>query len=216
MKKTKVLLCWSGGKDCALAFYYLKVNPEIELIGLICTVSASDRVGLHGVRKDLITKQAALMSLPVYFIYTSIENYEEDFLTGIKSLKNRSIQFDNIAFGDIFLVDLRLYREKILKTIAIQPIFPLWLTPTKEISKKIIELKIEAVIICINHNILDVSLLGKKYSQIINSLGAADICGENGEFHTFVYNAPFFSSEIIYSHGETVRNNFNSFLELVN
>ncbi|RTK96282.1 MAG: adenine nucleotide alpha hydrolase [Neisseriaceae bacterium] len=202
----KTLLSWSGGKDCTLALYYLKNNPKIELVGLVCTISQFDRVGLHGTRKNLITKQAESLDLPVHFIITSADNYESDLLNGLQSLRNNNIKFESIAFGDIHLAELKSYREKILHRLNISAIFPLWQIPTHEISKQIIEINIKAILVCINNKLLGKNFLGKEYSNIVNELHNVDICGENGEFHTFVYSAPFFAHKIDVSAGQMIEN----------
>ncbi len=211
---TTVLLAWSGGKDCALALYYLLTNPNIKVGGLICTISSFNRVGLHGTNINLIKKQAELVNLPAYFISTGADTYKEDFLNGITSIKSNGVIFDSIAFGDIFLADLKLYREQMLQEIGITPIFPLWAISTPEVSRQIIKYGIEAIIICINHNLLAPSILGQKYAEVINDLHDVDICGENGEFHTFVVNAPFFTGRINYHIGHIKKSSFNSYLDI--
>lgn len=210
----RVAVSWSGGKDCSLTLYHLKNDPNVELVGLICTVSIYERVGLHGTKVDLIKKQAELINLPVYFILTNADSYENDFLIGVENLRTNGLEFETIAFGDIFLADLKTYREKMFRKINITPIFPLWGKSTKDISRQLVELQIESILVCINHKLLDFSLLGQKYSEIINKLQHVDLCGENGEFHTFVYNAPFFVQEISYNTGQVVKNEFNSYLDI--
>lgn len=215
LNKTKTLLSWSGGKDCTLALYYLKNNPKIELVGLVCTISQFDRVGLHGTRKSLIVKQAESLNLPIYFITTSANNYESDLLNGLINLRNNNIVFESIAFDDIHLAESKSYREKLLQKINISAIFPLWQIPIMEISQNIIKLNIESVIVCINNKLLDQSFLGKEYSNIINELTHIDVCGENGEFHTFVYSAPFFNKDIHYAVGKTLIEKYNSYIDIL-
>ncbi len=172
----KTLLSWSDGKDCALALHYLRTNSNTELVRLVCTISSFDRVGLHGTKKNLISKQAESLNLPVYFIITSADKYESDLLNGLQSLRNNNIKFDSIAFGDIHLAELKSYREKILRRINISTTFPLWQIPTHEISKQIIELSIKAILVCINNKLLGKNFLGKEYSNIVNELHNVDIC----------------------------------------
>lgn len=208
---TKVLMSWSTGKDSAYALYQLmQLKKEYEVIGLLTTVAKiHDRTSIHGVRRKLLEEQAKRVGLPLYVMEIpspcSIETYEsvmKTFLTTHIVTANVS----HIAFGDLFLENIRQYRETKLAATTIKPLFPLWHQDTRSLAYKIIEAGFKPVVTCIDPKKLDTSFVGRVFDKdFLKDLpGEIDPCGENGEFHTFVYDAPMFSSPIQISRGKTV------------
>jgi uncharacterized protein (TIGR00290 family) len=214
--KNKVLTSWSTGKDGAYALYQLiQLKNEFEIIGLLTTVSkVHDRTSIHGVRRKLLEEQAKSVGLPLYVVEIpspcSIEIYDslmKNFLTSQIVTTNVT----HIAFGDLFLENIRQYRETKLSATTIKPLFPLWRQDTKFLAHKIIDAGFKAVVTCIDPKKLDPSFVGRVFDKdFLRDLPSEiDPCGENGEFHTFVYDAPMFSNPIQISVGKTVvRNGF--------
>jgi len=207
MKKT--LMSWSSGKDSAWALYQLQKNPEIELVGLFCTVNREfDRVAMHGVRIDLLKEQAKSIGLPLQIIEIpnpcSNEIYEK--IMGEFTRKCIEEKIDHFAFGDLFLKDVRQYREDKLKGTGIKPIFPIWGIPTPELSKKMIASGLRTVITCIDPKQIPENFIGKEFDyNFLDSLpNSVDPCGENGEFHSFVFDGPMFKNKIEIQLGEIV------------
>ncbi len=199
--KKKTLLSWSSGKDCTYALMKLQQDPEIDLAGLFCTVnSEAERVAMHGVRRELLVEQSKKIGLPIKIIDLpspcSHEIYCEIMKNFIKEAKEEGV--DCFAFGDLFLEDVRNYRIDNMAGSGIEPIFPIWGTETGKLSRKLIDLGIKTKISCIDTRKVEKSFAGKDYDrEFLNSLPRnVDPCGENGEFHTFVYDAPIFSSQI--------------------
>ncbi len=207
-------MSWSSGKDSAWALHKLQQNPEIEVVGLFCTVNSQfDRVAMHGVRVELLLQQAESIGLPMELIELpypcSNEAYENIMGEFVEKAKNRDI--DYFAFGDLFLDDIRNYRVEKLKDSGIEPIFPLWGLPTDTLSREMIHYGLRTLITCIDPKQTPRHCIGREYNeQFLDSLPkSVDPCGENGEFHSFVYDGPMFTSPIQVSIGETVdRDNF--------
>ncbi len=205
----KVLLSWSGGKDSALALFELQKAGEQRVVSLLTTVTeAYDRISMHGVRRSLLERQAQSLGLPLEQIRISPQcvnsEYEEKMATALGGhLKNGVRQ---VAFGDIFLEDLRQYREKNLARIGMTGLFPLWKRDTRELIRTFLELGFLAVVVCVDPKMLDSSFAGKPLDEdFLRRLPAnVDPCGENGEFHTFVHAGPNFREEIQFSPGEIV------------
>lgn len=207
--KKKVLMSWSSGKDSAWALYQLQKDPRVELVGLFCTVNKKfDRVAMHGVRVELLKKQADALGLPIEILEIpypcSNEAYEEVMRNFTERCKNN--QVDTIAFGDLFLEDIRQYRVDKLKDTDLEPIFPIWGIPTKELAKTMIDSGLRTVITCLDPRKVPKELAGKEFSE--DFLGklpeTVDPCGENGEFHSFVFAGPMFKNSIDIKVGEVV------------
>ena len=208
--KRKTLMSWSSGKDSAWALYQLQKDPNIELAGLFCTVNKEfDRVAMHGVRVELLQKQADSIGLPLEIIEIpypcSNEQYEKTMSLFIERAKENSIE--QIAFGDLFLEDIRDYRIEKLQGSGIEPIFPIWGIPTDVLSKQMVDSGLRTIITCVDPRKLSNNFAGKEYTHdFLNLLpGGIDPCGENGEFHSFVFDGPMFNTPININVGDVVK-----------
>lgn len=208
MKPIKAIFSWSGGKDSSLCLYFILKQKKYEIISLLTSVNGNNkRVSLHGVHQDLIQAQADVLNLPVKFIY-ALEGNNEEYE---KRMKDALLEFRNkgantVIFGDIFLEDLRLYREQQLAKINMNAVFPLWKKNTNNLVRKFIDLKFESIVCCINDAYLKQLDVGKKINlKFIKGLPKdVDPCGENGEYHSFCYKAPIFKKSINITQGENI------------
>lgn len=206
---TRAYLNWSGGKDSALALWEIQKQKKAQVEYLLTSINIfHNRVSMHGVRRELIEAQAASLNIPLTAVelpeQPSMQEYESAMIQKINWLKKQGITHS--IFGDIFLEDLKKYREDKLNEMDIKPVFPLWKRDTKELMKKFLDSGFKAVIVCINEKLLDKSFCGRDLDeQFCNDLPpGVDICGENGEFHTFVYDGPVFRNPVNFEKGETV------------
>ena len=200
----KVLFSWSGGKDSALALYSIKQNKEFEITSLLTTVTADyDRISMHGVRRELLEKQAESIGIPLEKVIISRKSRNAEYEQKMKEvlLRNKNCGVSLVAFGDIFLEDLKKYRESNLAKI-----FPLWKQKSYILAKKFIELGFKAIITCVDSKQLDGRFCGKEFdAALLSELPKnVDPCGENGEFHSFVYSGPIFKEKIPFKKGEIV------------
>ena len=207
--KRKALMSWSSGKDSAWAFHKLQQNPEIDIVGLFCTVNKEfDRVAMHGVRVELLQKQAKSIGLPLEIIEIpnpcSNSEYEKIMGQFVERVKIAKIEY--FAFGDLFLEDIRNYREEKLQGSGIKPIFPIWGIPTDELSREMISNGLRTVITCINPKQIPKEFVGREFDEsFLDSLSETiDPCGENGEFHSFVFDGPMFKEQIEITVGDIV------------
>jgi len=196
-----VLLSWSSGKDSAWALHLLSQRNDLRVAGLITTFNhAADRVAMHAVRRNLAEAQAARAGLPLWPVELpwpcSNAVYEELMAALCKRAVAEGIAA--IAFGDLYLTDVRAYREKQLTGTGLEPLFPVWGIPTRQLAVDMIGAGVRAKLTCVDPSKLDKSYAGCEFDRkFIDSLPAGiDACGENGEFHTFVYDAPVFSNPI--------------------
>jgi len=192
-----VLLAWSGGKDSALALDALRADATVRVVGLITTVTAGyERISMHGVRRTLLAAQAAAVGLPLIEaripVRASNDAYEAAFAEALVPVRARGVV--RVAFGDLFLADVRAYRERQLAALGMQPMFPLWLRDTGALAREFIARGFEAVLVCVDPAKIDPSFAGHLFdAALLRDLpSGADPCGENGEFHTFVFNGPGF------------------------
>lgn len=217
----KILFSWSGGKDSALALHSLMNNNEFEIVALLTTVTSGyDRISMHGVRLQLLEKQAESIGLPLEKVMiskkSSNEEYEEKMEDALLKYKNEGVV--SVAFGDIFLEDLKKHREENLSKIGMKGIFPLWKQNSYILAKKFIDLGFKAIITCVDGKQLDGRFCGRAYdTSLLSDLPKnVDPCGENGEFHTFVYAGPIFKDEIPFTKGGIVlRDNQFHFCDLI-
>lgn len=200
---------WSGGKDSALALHKILQANEFEVKYLLTSVNAHwQRISMHGVRRELLKKQAEAVGIELVEILLpempSMEIYENELNETLDFLVERGVTHS--IFGDIFLRDLREYRERQLQSKNLTAVFPLWQTPTGELIKEFIALDFKAVTVCVDTGVLDESFCGRTIDEkfVADLPDAVDVCGENGEFHSFVYDAPFFKRKVEIEIGETI------------
>lgn len=209
----KILFTWSGGKDSALALYELQKSRQFEIAALITTVTTDyDRVSMHGVRNMLLEQQVNSLGYCLEKVQLNKDAPDGEYEAKIGEVFNsyRQKGVSSVAFGDIFLEDLRTYREDNLAKVKLKGLFPLWKRNTEELALKFIELGFKAVISCVDSEFLDRSFAGRAFDKkFLSELPEnVDPCGENGEFHSFVFDGPIFRDKILYEEGNIVlRNN---------
>ncbi|OGO08792.1 MAG: ATP-binding protein [Chloroflexi bacterium RBG_13_60_13] len=205
----KVVLTWSGGKDSALALYELQTNSDYEVCALLTTVTEDfDRVSMHGVRTTLLGRQARSLGFPLERVNISGKSSDEEYESKMKEMltRYRRMGVSSVAFGDIFLDDVRKYRERNLAKIGMSGLFPLWRKGSKRLANRFIDLGFKAVVTCVDSEVLDASFAGRVFDrQFLADLpSSVDPSGENGEFHSFVYDGPIFRRKIRCEKGEIV------------
>ena len=207
--KEKTILSWSGGKDSALALYKTQEARDYEIVSLLTTITEGyDRSSMHGIRRRLIEQQACSIGIPLEKVplsrVSSNEEYESRMREILGQQKRKGVF--KVVFGDIFLEDVRRYREERLTSIGMKGVFPLWGKDTAELARTFLRLGFKAVITCVDSEQLDPCFAGRAFDEhMLASLPAqTDPCGENGEFHSFVYDGPIFRHAIPFSKGEVV------------
>jgi uncharacterized protein (TIGR00290 family) len=217
-KTERALLSWSGGKDSALALYEMKKG--FEVVSLITTVTEGyERISMHGIRKELLARQAKAARLEVAEVRipktASNEIYEEQFKRTLLNFKARGIR--KIAFGDLFLQDIRSYRERLVNGLEMKCLFPIWGRDTREAAKFIIKTGFRAIICTVDPSKLGMEFCGREFDERFLSEipDTVDPCGENGEFHTFVYSGPIFDEEIGVRVGEVVKRDGFYFVDIL-
>jgi uncharacterized protein (TIGR00290 family) len=217
----KVLFTWSGGKDSALALYEIQMPNGYEISALLTIVTEGyERISMHGVRSILLERQAESIGLPVEKIYItgSVSDKEYEAKMRDKLLKYRRQGVFSVAFGDVFLRDVRKYREENLAKIGMRAIFPLWKRDSIELAQTFIALGFRSVITCVDSTVLDRRFAGRDFDeQFLRDLPPeVDPCGENGEFHSFVYDGPIFDKRISHRKGRVIlRDNRFYFCDLM-
>lgn len=209
----KAYLNWSSGKDSALSLYRTSKDTKFSVEKLITTISSEyRRVSMHGLREELLQKQAKSIGIPLEVIelpeMSSMSTYDCTMNQLMERLEIAG--FRKAIFGDIFLEDLRRYRESKFKTTSIQPVFPLWKEDSRKLMNEFIELGFKAIVVCTNSTYLDDSFCGRVLdNSFVEDLpGNVDPCGENGEFHTFVYDGPIFKYPVSFDIGQKVRKTY--------
>jgi uncharacterized protein (TIGR00290 family) len=207
MKRT--LLSWSSGKDSGWSLHLLRQQKEYEIVGLLTTFNqAANRVAMHAVRRSLVEAQANAAGIPLWAVDLPWPCTNADYECIMKEACKAAIQagIECIAFGDLFLTDIRSYREKQLKNSGLQPIFPVWGLPTGELARSMIESGVRAKLTCVDPKLLAPEFVGREFDEQLLSEFPSEIdpCGENGEFHTFVYAGPMFGSDLSVEVGEIV------------
>ena len=204
----KILMSWSSGKDSAWALHVLR-RDGLAVAGLLTSINATaDRVSMHGVRTEILRAQAAAAALPLTIIPLPWPCTNAVYEARMRAAVDGAVAdgFTHVAFGDLFLEDVRRYREERLAPLGMQPIFPLWGRDTRELARVFIDDGFRAVVVCVDTTLLDASFSGREYdaSFLAELPAGVNPCGENGEFHTFVYDGPLFRERVELSIGETV------------
>lgn len=205
----KAVVAWSGGKDSALALYETLSSGRYEVVELLTTVNRDyDRISIHGVRRVLLEQQAKALGIPLEKTFiskgASDAEYENEFLKALKRQRDSGVS--SVVFGDIFLEDVRKYRERILATAGMNGVFPLWKKDTQALARRFVSLGFKAVITSVDSNVLGKDFVGREYDErFLSDLPEnVDLCGENGEFHSFVYDGPIFHERVSFVKGERV------------
>ena len=211
--KTKALLSWSGGKDCAAALGRVLAKGRLDVAAIVTTVTAGyDRISMHGVRAGLLREQARALGIPLEEAVIPQEASNEAYEAALESvLLHYRGSITKIVYGDIFLEDVRKYREEHLRRLGFECEFPIWGIDTRELAQEFIEAGMRAVVVCVDGEALGGEFAGREYDRdFLSSLpDGVDPCGENGEFHTFVFLSPKRVSFLLFRCGETYVNVIN-------
>jgi uncharacterized protein (TIGR00290 family) len=214
-----ILFCWSGGKDSALALHALRQRADVRVTGLLTTVTEDyDRISMHGVRRELLLQQAEALGLPLHEVRIPPQCvnpiYESRMAKALRIQLVEGVRI--IAFGDIFLEELREYRERNLAKLGMRAIFPIWKRDTRALAREFCQQGFRAIAVCIDPKKLDRSFAGRELTaDFFSDLPSrVDPCGENGEFHTFVFAGPIFSKAIGVHRGEVVDRDGFTFCDL--
>jgi len=205
----QILFSWSGGKDSALALYEIQKTGKYQIAALLTTVTQDyDRVSMHGVRRVLLEQQAESLGLPLEQILITNHATNAEYETEMRALleKYKKLGVNAVVFGDIFLEDLKKYREDNLAQIGMRGLFPIWKRGSRELARAFIALGFQAITTCVDSQHLDRGFVGRLFDeQFLSELPASvDPCGENGEFHSFAFDGPIFRKKIGIAKGEVV------------
>ena len=216
----KVIFAWSGGKDSAMSLYEIQKSKKYEIVSLLTTITEDyDRVSLHGVLRSLVEQQAHSLGLPIHevFISKSCSNEEYDAkMMGVLT-KFKQAGVSSVVFGDVFLEEVRKYREDNLSKLGMEGIFPIWGRDTAELTRSFIALGFQAVVTCVDSKVLDKRFVGRMLDKhfLAELPPNVDPGGENGEFHSFVFDGPIFKERIAYTLGELVLRDSFYFCDLL-
>jgi len=206
-----VLVAWSGGKDSALALREIVGDARYRVAALLTTVTAEyDRISMHGVRRSLLHRQAESLGLPLEEVVISPgatnDEYETNMGGALAALRTRISGLDTVVFGDLFLADIRAYRERMLARLGLRGLFPLWLRDTRSLAHEFVRLGYRAVLVCVDGAQLAAEFAGREFdADLLRDLPPdVDPCGENGEFHTFVYAGPGLREPVSHERGPLV------------
>ena len=220
MTRARVLLAWSSGKDSAFALHVLRQRDDVEVVGLLTTVNEThDRVAMHAVRRTLLEAQAAAAGLPLTLVRIphpcSDVAYEAAMGRALEEARASGVV--GVAFGDLFLEDIRRYREEKMVGTGLRLLFPLWGRPTAGLAREMLEAGLKARITCVDPRVLAGSFAGREFDlPLLADLPAGvDPCGENGEFHTFAWNGPMFGRPVPVRGGEVVARDGFVFADLL-
>ena len=219
-EREPVLFCWSGGKDSAMALHALAQDPLMRVVALLTTVTEGyDRISMHGVRRELLQRQAESIGLPLHEVFIPPECinsiYEARMEAALRMHFKNGVR--KVAFGDIFLEDLRAYREKNLARIGMTALFPIWKRDSRELIESFHAHGFRSIAVCVDPKVLDRSFAGRELdASFFADLPAhADCCGENGEFHTFAFDGPIFKEAVRFQLGERVERDSFVFCDLL-
>lgn len=206
--KEKVVLSWSGGKDSTLALYELMTQGNWEITLLTTITEKYERVSMHGVREYLVERQARSLGLVLEKVYITPGCTNEEYGRKMEEVMTRykMLGIRKVAFGDIFLEDVKKYREENLKKAGLEAVFPLWGRDTREVANLFIDLGFKSIITCVDTKVLDGSFSGRFFNKelLADLPESIDPCGENGEFHGFVFDGPIFRDKIEITVGQKV------------
>lgn len=218
--RPKALVAWSSGKDSAWALHEIRHAGEVEVVGALTTITAAfGRVSVHGVREELLMQQLDAAGLPAIIVRIPCpcpnDIYEREMAAAMKQALAQGIT--HVAFGDLFLEDVRRYREERLRPIGMTPLFPLWGRPTNALAREMIAAKVEARIVAVDLTQLPAGFAGRRFDRSLldDLLSGIDPCGENGEFHTFVAAGPMLRRAIAVTTGETVERDGAAYADLL-
>ena len=216
----KVLCSWSSGKDSALALYEIQKYERYEVVSLLTTVTEDyDRVSMHGVPRALVEQQAESLGLPLHKVFIPRDCPEEEYEARMKEtlLRFKDDGISAVVFGDIFLEWIKEYREKNLSQLGMKPLLPIWGRDTAELTESFITLGFKAVVTCVDTRVLDKSFLGRIIDESFTAQLPPEIdpAGENGEFHSFVFDGPIFTERIAYKLGKQVSKDSFHFCDLL-
>ena len=217
---TNVLLSWSSGKDSAWALYLLSKRTDVRVVALVTTFNrAADRVAMHAVRRSLVQEQAKRVGLPLWAVDLPWPCSNADYEALMRAVCQRAMKegIHAMAFGDLFLQDIRAYRERQLEGTGLEPLFPVWQIPTTQLARDMLDAGVRAKITCVDPAQFDRAFAGRDYdAELLAELPKhVDPCGENGEFHTFVYDSPMFTEPIGVETGEIVERDGFVFADVV-
>jgi len=208
---TPILLAWSGGKDSTLALERLRADPRWHVAGLLTTVTSGyERIAIHGVRRSILQRQAGALDVPLIEAHippqSSNEVYEAAFAQALAQARERTPAIADVAFGDLFLADVRAYREALLARLGWRGVYPLWGEDTAQLARHFIARGHRAILSCVDTQQLDAAFCGRAFdAALLADLPAScDPCGEHGEFHTCVHDSPLFAAPIALTRGERV------------
>jgi len=215
MSKIDAYMNWSGGKDSSLCLHKIIKEGKYQVKYFLTSVNkAHNRISMHGVRTELLWQQASSVGIPLKLIelpeHPDMEEYEREMKKKVNEISEEGIR--HAIFGDIFLEDLRKYRENKLQQLGIQGVFPLWKQPTQKLMEEFLDLGFKAIIVCVNEKFLDKSFCGRLIDRsLMKDLpSTTDVCGENGEYHSFVFDGPIFKSPVLFEKGEIVYKEYKS------
>jgi uncharacterized protein (TIGR00290 family) len=215
-----ILFCWSGGKDSAMALHRVLQERRHRVASLLTTITEQyDRISMHGVRRILLERQAESLGLPLHKVFIPPQCINPIYEARMEEALRIHLAdgVSRVAFGDIFLEDLRVYREQNLARVGMSAVFPIWKRDTRELASSLLQAGFRAIVVCVDLKVLDASFAGRFLdSEFFGDLPPnADPCGENGEFHTFVFDGPIFAEPIGFSVGEKVVRDSFCFCDLV-
>ncbi len=219
VRPLKVLVSWSSGKDSAWMLHVLKEDRSIEIGGLLTTMNEQfDRVAMHAVRRRLVEAQAEAAGVPLRTVPLPWPCTNEQYEERMRDAVSRAVAegFTHVAFGDLFLEDVRKYREERLAGTGLQPLFPIWGSPTDQLAEQMVDSGLRSVLTCVNPRLLDRSFAGRQFDRsLLTDLPAGvDKCGERGEFHSFAWDGPMFDRPVAVQLGDIVERDGFVFADL--
>ena len=216
----RILLSWSSGKDSAWSLHVIRQRADYEVVGLLTTFNeAADRVAMHAVRRELVERQAIAVGVALWSVPLPWPCSNEQYESLMAQACDRAVAagVEGIAFGDLFLEDVRAYREKQMKDTGLEPVFPVWGLPTAALAREMIVSGVRAKLTCVDTDKLDRLFVGREFDEALlaDLPGDVDPCGERGEFHSFVYAGPMFRDALPVTVGERVARDQFVFADLI-